>query len=89
MALYFHVDYTSALLNTPRMDKLRKYLKDERGRLTALATALGIFPSAILQWSRVPAERVPAVARATGLSSHDLRPDLYELPEGKKRRAAA
>jgi len=71
------------------MDTLRRYLKGERGRLTRLAGALGINPSAILQWSRVPAERVPTVARATGLSSHDLRPDLYEGPDAKKRARAA
>ena len=68
------------------MDILRQYLKGERGRLTSLADALGINPSAIVQWSKVPAERVPSVARATGLSRQDLRPDLYECHKPKARK---
>lgn len=71
------------------MDILRQHLKGERGRLQRLADALGIYPSAILQWDKVPAERVPAVESATGISRHDLRPDLHEPPaKSKKRRAA-
>lgn len=71
------------------MDILRQHLKGERGRLTKLAGALGIYPSAIAQWDKVPAERVPAVADATGLSPHDLRPDLYgPAPKAKRARAA-
>lgn len=70
------------------MEVLRQYLKGERGRLTTLAEALGVYPSAISQWSQVPAERVPAVAQATGLSRHDLRPDLFD-PAPRKRKAAA
>lgn len=68
---------------------LRQYLKAERGRLTSLAAALKIFPSAILQWQKIPAERVPSIEKATGLSRHDLRPDLWgPAPKAKKRRAA-
>ena len=67
---------------------LRQYLDGERGRLANLAAALKINPSAILQWSRIPAERVPSVEKATGISRHDLRPDLFG-PAPKKRRAAA
>jgi hypothetical protein len=66
---------------------LRQHLKAERGRLTQLAEALAINPSAISQWEKVPAERVPAVEEATGISRHDLRPDLYG-PAPKKKRAA-
>lgn len=68
---------------------LRAYLDGERGRLTSLAAALAIRPSAILQWDRIPAERVPAVAKATGLSAHELRPDLYERPDTEKSAEAA
>lgn len=69
------------------MDILRQHLKAERGRLTSLADALGIFPSAILQWDRVPAERVVAVEDATGIPRHKLRPDLH-LPPSKSGGAA-
>lgn len=75
------------------MDILRQHLKGERGRLQRLADALGIYPSAILQWDRVPAERVPAVESATGIARHDLRPDLHEAPPkakpSKRAKAAA
>jgi DNA-binding transcriptional regulator YdaS (Cro superfamily) len=59
------------------MNALKAYLNDERGRLTKLADVLGISVAAVCQWDRVPAERVLEVERATGVSRHDLRPDLY------------
>ncbi len=71
------------------MDILRQHLKSERGRFKHLAEAIGVFPSAISQWTKVPAERVLAVEEATGISRHDLRPDLFgEAPKTKKARAA-
>ena len=70
---------------------LRQYLDGERGRLTSLAAALDIYPSAILQWEKIPAERVPSIEKATGLSRHELRPDLFgpAPPKPSKRRKAA
>lgn len=48
----------------------------------ALAKALSerghpITSQAVGQWKRVPAERVLDVEAITGVSRHDLRPDLY------------
>jgi DNA-binding transcriptional regulator YdaS (Cro superfamily) len=43
-----------------------------------LAQCIGIKHSSVLGWRRVPAERVAAVAEATGLARHLIRPDLYE-----------
>jgi DNA-binding transcriptional regulator YdaS (Cro superfamily) len=73
------------------MDILRQHLKGERGRLQKLADALGIYPSAVLQWKKIPAERVPAVESATGIPRHDLRPDLYDSnkPASKRRKVSA
>lgn len=62
-------------------DPLQQYLKGERGRLTSLAEALGIFPSAVQQWKKVPAERVVAVEKVTGIPRHELRPDLHLPPK--------
>ncbi|MFC2974726.1 transcriptional regulator [Azotobacter bryophylli] len=49
----------------------------------ALARKLGVSPMAVSQWKKrgVPAERVPAVVRATdgAVQAHELRPDLPEL----------
>jgi DNA-binding transcriptional regulator YdaS (Cro superfamily) len=63
------------------MDALHGYLKAERGRAFALATSLGISPSAISQWQRVPVERVIEIERLTGISRHELRPDIYPASE--------
>jgi hypothetical protein len=50
------------------------------GGNTALAQALGgLTPQAVSQWRRVPAERTLDVERVTGVSRHELRPDLYPL----------
>jgi DNA-binding transcriptional regulator YdaS (Cro superfamily) len=54
----------------------------QRGRLSALSRAIGVSHSTVLRWveSRVPAERVRAVAAHTGIPPHKLRPDLFEAP---------
>lgn len=63
------------------MEKLLRYLNEARGRRLSLAIDLNISSSAISMWERVPAERVLDVERITGVSRHDLRPDLYPAPE--------
>jgi DNA-binding transcriptional regulator YdaS (Cro superfamily) len=47
-------------------------------KIGKLAKKLGISRQAIYQWEKVPAERVPEVARITGVSRHILRRDLYD-----------
>ena len=47
------------------------------GGLAGLAGPLGVTPQAISQWDEVPPLRVIAVERVSGISRHDLRPDLY------------
>lgn len=62
---------------------------DRAGGQSALAKLLGITPQAVSRMcrtGRVPAERVLAIEEATGVSRHDLRPDLY--PKEKKTAAA-
>lgn len=54
--------------------------KEAAGGVTNLARQIGITSQAISQWDRVPAERVLAVETATGVSRHDLRPDIYGPP---------
>lgn len=59
--------------------------KKTAGGPSKLAEALGDLSSqAVSQWKRVPAERVIAVEKVTGISRHDLRPDLYP----RERRSA-
>lgn len=71
------------------MHKLKAWLDGERGRRTLLAANLGITPGALSQWAQVPPERALDVERITGISRHELRPDVYGKPEHASRRRAA
>lgn len=62
-------------------DAFQAHLKAGRGRALALAAGLHISPSAISQWQRVPVERVIEIERLTGISRHELRPDIYPTSE--------
>lgn len=42
-----------------------------------MARALGTSHQAIVQWSRAPVVRVLEIERLTGVSRHELRPDIY------------
>lgn len=59
-------------------DALRRAI-EAAGGLTGLATPLGITAQAVSQWDEVPPLRVLAVERVSGISRHELRPDLYPL----------
>jgi DNA-binding transcriptional regulator YdaS (Cro superfamily) len=47
-----------------------------------LARAVGVTKFAVYQWQRdgIPAARLPAVERITGIPMRDLRPDLWIFP---------
>ncbi len=49
---------------------------ERAGGVNALARALGLASASVAQWRTVPPARVGEVARATGLSPAELRPDL-------------
>jgi DNA-binding transcriptional regulator YdaS (Cro superfamily) len=64
---------------------LKKALK-AAGGYRPLARALGIDPSAVFQWSRIPAHRIVQIEEATGVDRAILRPDLYRQNEtGSKK----
>lgn len=56
---------------------IRKAAAAARMSLRGLAKRMGVAHSALHQWERVPAERVLELELATGVSRHDIRPDLY------------
>lgn len=59
---------------------------EKAGGASGLGRVLGISSQAISQWRRCPAERVLAVEAASGVSRHDLRPDLYpKVSRGDRR----
>lgn len=47
------------------------------GGASALSRHLNITPQAVLQWRECPPNRVLEVERVTGVSRHDLRPDIF------------
>lgn len=57
---------------------------DRAGSQTALADICGLSQTAVWKWlrqtKRAKAECVLAIEQATGVSRHDLRPDLYPRP---------
>ena len=61
------------------LDEAKKAVKGNTGLSRALNGE--ITPQAISQWKQVPAERVLDVERATGVSRHKLRPDIYPVQE--------
>lgn len=50
----------------------------------ALADLLGVTPMAVSYWKTrgVPAHQAIPIEKATGVSRHDLRPDLYPSGDG-------
>lgn len=56
------------------------------GGLYEFADDLGLRRQSVYGWlrrNRVPAERVLQVEKATGVSRHELRPDLYPIEGGR------
>lgn len=52
---------------------------ERAGGAIALAEAAGVGVSAVYQWRRIPAKRVPAVSEKTGIPAAELRPDLAAM----------
>lgn len=62
------------------------------GSQQALAHLLGIKPPSVSGWydrRRVPAERCIAIEKATGVSRHDLRPDVFGAAEPSRSQLVA
>lgn len=58
---------------------------ERAGTASNLASMLGIKPMSVSRWKTrykgvVPADRVLAIYNATGVTPHELRPDLYPNP---------
>jgi DNA-binding transcriptional regulator YdaS (Cro superfamily) len=50
---------------------------EKAGNASELSRRLNVTPQAVGQWTVCPALRVLDVERITGVSRHDLRPDVY------------
>lgn len=71
------------------MGRIRNPDKYEAGLIAAieavggpsrLADGIGLVPSAVTNWRRVPAERARAISDLSGVPLHRLRPDLWDAP---------
>lgn len=62
-------------MNTPEQ-ALQAALK-VAGGFAQLGRAIGASRQRVFQWTVAPPEMVIAIERATGISRHDLRPDIY------------
>ena len=72
-------------MNTSPLTALQDAVAKAGGQ-TALARAIGKTQGHISQWLRreyVPAEEVLKIEAATGVSRHDLRPDIYPRENGE------
>lgn len=54
---------------------------EKAGGVVALSRELGIKHTALYSWTRVPAERVLEIERITGISRHEIRPDIFGQPD--------
>ena len=65
------------------MIKIVEKAAKQAGGVSALARGLGIKHNAFYAWKRVPAERVLDIEALSGVSRHDLRPDIYPRPSNE------
>jgi DNA-binding transcriptional regulator YdaS (Cro superfamily) len=70
------------------MDSALKAAVTKAGGVRALARLLNITHAAILQWGRVPTERIIEIERVTGIPRERLRPELYRQPVTRSRASA-
>lgn len=72
-----------------KLSPLRQFRLTSAPRVTLedLGSRFGVNKSTVLRWEeeRVPAERVLDVERETGVSRHELRPDLYPAEPAEAR----
>ena len=56
---------------------ITKFAMFKAGGITALAKTLRISQPSVSKWDKVPASRVLQVEEITGISRHELRPDVF------------
>ena len=60
------------------MNNICEKAKEIAGGPSKLARAIGgVSSQAVSQWKKVPADRVLEVEKITGISRHQLRPDVF------------
>ncbi len=70
-------NYLHPRQQTAKPPKIVHQAAEKIGGLSELARRLGIKHTAFYRWSEVPPLRVLEIEKITGVSRHELRPDLY------------
>ncbi|WP_323015505.1 transcriptional regulator [Devosia sp.] len=61
------------------MLKIVEIAAKKSGGIVALASQLGVAHQTLYSWRQIPPERVIDMERITGISRHELRPDLSRI----------
>ena len=65
-----------------KTEALKRAVENVGGQ-AKFARLIGVTAQAVSQWDEVPPLRVLMVERVSGVSRHELRPDLYPLEEAR------
>ena len=57
---------------------VRKAVKEAGGN-NSLARKLGISSAAVSKWEKIPIRKILAIEKLTGISRHDLNPEIYPV----------
>jgi len=63
-----------------KTEALKRAVRNAGGQ-AAFARLMGVTAQAVSQWNEVPPLRVLKAEQVGGVSRHDLRPDLYPVPD--------
>ncbi len=73
----------------PKYDSALVKVLKAAGGPTRVAEYLGVVPSAVTQWERVPSRHVPRLEALTGIPGRLIRPDLYKAPGTPRRKRSS
>jgi DNA-binding transcriptional regulator YdaS (Cro superfamily) len=70
------------VMNEIASDQAVRLAIEKAGGISNLARAIGVDRRRVFEWKQIPAKRVLDVEKATGISRHILRPDIFGEENG-------
>jgi DNA-binding transcriptional regulator YdaS (Cro superfamily) len=70
------------VMNETPSDQAVRLAIEKAGGISNLARAIGVDRRRVFEWKQIPAKRVLDVEKATGISRHILRPDIFGEENG-------